>query len=388
MSRQDHTTRFIREAVVDELVQAGHSALTMESIARRSYSSIGSVYSRYPNRVAAMRDALHACVLPVLGDRAPGPGADVYGWAATDPQVMRHIRALVEIALCSRFEPDLTAAGGALRSIVTTGTMGGTDGPRGSGLDWLVGTVLVGHVVLSGAGCTVPDVVGDLSVLVRRASSHSDDAPAVARGVTAPIPGSPVPRADDDVAAKLVDSTTEELAASGASRANVRRIARRSGVTTGAVYRRYGSKTELVRDALVRELQPSRYSWTEALVDSVRGADGTATPGDILADQIFSLLNDRTRTLATLEMIHAARTDDSVRQTLVTQVEDAAAARAQLFASVPRDAREEEPVSPVLMGWVIQMAPTGARVLVALGDEPDEDSVRAALRDVMRTALS
>lgn len=42
----------------------------------------------------------------------------------------------------------------------------------------------------------------------------------------------------------------------------------------------------------------------------------------------------------------------------------------------------------MLMGWVIQMAPTGARVLVALGDEPDEDSVRAALRDVMRTALS
>ena len=382
MPRQDHTTRFIREAVIDELVQAGHATLTMESIARRSYSSIGSVYSRYPHRVAAMRDVLDSCVVPALSAAPRVPGTCVYAWAATDPNVMRHMRVLVEIALCSRFEPDLAAAGDVLKSIVSP-----TERHAASGLEWLVGTVLVGHIVLTGAGCNVPDLVLDLDVLLDHASDLRDGAPARVSGLDAPIPPSPSPRADDDVATRLVDSTTEELANSGVSGANVRRIASRSGVTTGAVYRRYGSKTELVTDALIRELRPDRYSWTQSLVDAVTGTDDSAHPGDILADQIFSLLNDRTRTLATLEMIHAARTDETVRHTLVAQVEDAARARTSLFQSMARPAGEVAQVSPVLMGWVIQMAPTGARVLVALGDEPDEVNVRLALRDVMRAAL-
>lgn len=386
MPRQDHTTRFIREAVIDELVQSGHAALTMESLARRSYSSIGSVYSRYPNRVAAMRDVLESCVLPALSGTPRAPGSGVFEWAATDPHVMRHMRAFVEIALCSRLEPGLAGAGDALRSVVAAPQRGPAS--PATGLEWLVGTVLVGHIVLTGAGCAVPDLVSDLEVLLERASSINGCDRAAVAGVDAPIPPSPSPRADDDVAAKLVDSTTEELAAAGAAGANVRRIASRSGVTTGAVYRRYGSKTELVRDALVRELQPDRYSWTKSLVDALTGTDDSVHPGDILADQIFALLNDRTRTLATLEMIHAARTDESVRRTLVSQVEDAAAARASLFASVPRADGEVAQVSPDLMGWVIQMAPTGARVLVALGDEPDEENVRLALRDVMRAALT
>lgn len=386
MPRQDHTTRFIREATIDELVQTGHATLTMESIARRSYSSIGSVYSRYPNRVAAMKDVLESCVVPALAGAPRGQGTSVFTWAATDPHVMRHMRALVEIALCSRFEPELAGAGEFLRGIVAARQHAA--GGATAGLEWLVGTVLVGNIVLTGAGCAVPDLVDDLSVLVEQASGFRDRAPATVAGVDAPIPPSPSPRADDDVAAKLVDSTTEELAAAGATGANVRRIASRSGVTTGAVYRRYGSKTELVRDALVRELQPGRYSWTKSLVDAVAGNHDSAGPGDVLADQIFTLLNDRTRTLATLEMIHAARTDESVRMTLVAQVEEAAAARASLFASIPRATDAAPAVSPVLMGWVIQMAPTGARVLVALGDEPDEDNVRLALHDVMNAALS
>ena len=388
MPRQDHTTRFIREAVIDELVQVGHAGFTMESVARRSYSSIGSVYSRYQNRLEAMDDVLRSCIIPALSNDPARIGTDVYAWAVTEPRLMRNLRALVEIALCSRLEPALAPAGAALRRVVAAGQPGSVVDPRRDGLEWLVGAVLVGHIVLSGAGCMIPDLVSALSTLVERARNHPDVDASAIKDLSAPIPMSPSPRAEDDVALRLVESTTEELAESGAVGANLRRIASRSGVTTGAVYRRYGSKTELVRDALVRELQPTRYTWTEALVNAVTGSDASSTPGDILADQIFSLLNDRTRTLATLEMIHAARTDAAVRQTLVAQIEEAAAARTALFASIPRPQGATHAVSPDLMGWVIQMAPTGARVLVALGDEPDEAEVRAALKDVMQAALS
>lgn len=384
MPRQDHTTHFIREAAVDELVASGHAGLTMESLARRSFSSIGSVYSRFPNRIAAMLEVFESCIVPATENPPRGPGENVYGWALTQPEVMRHLRALVEISLCSRFEPALAPAGEHLLSVVSSQR---ADHSGVDGLDWLVGAVLVGHIVLTGAGCSIPDLVEDLQVLLECASPPGEPQVPTVNGLDAPIPPSPSPRSDDAVASRLVSATTEELAATGASRANVRRIASRSGVTTGAVYRRYDSKTDLVRDALVRELQPSRYSWTKKLVDAVTGADTATSPGDVLADQVFTLLNDRTRMLATLEMIHAARSDDAVRRTLVRQVEEAASARARLFASVPREAGSTPAISPVLMGWVIQMAPTGARVLVALGDEPDENRVRAALRRVTAAAL-
>jgi len=392
MSRHSHTTNFIRDAVVNELVDHGHAALTMESIARRSFSSIGSVYARYPNRTAAMRDVLDACIIPGLPTEMPGPadgpGNTVLGWALRSEPVRRDLTALVEIALCSRHEPDLAPAADHLRAIVGSRICVESDDPGvATGLRWLTGAVLVGHTVLSGIGCSIPETDAPLDLLVRTAATGTtaDNRRAVQReSVTAPRPASPVPQRTDEITTALTIAATEELAVQGASRARLRTIAGRVGATTGALYRRFGSKNELVREALVRELGPQRYEWTERLVDAVAGENHSSSPGDVLADQMFSLLGDRTKLLSTLEMIHAARNDDGTRRTLVTQMESAALARADFFRSATDDAAL---VSPELMGWVIQMAPAGARVLVALGDSPDENATRTALRHVMNTAL-
>lgn len=392
MSRREYTTEFIRKAVLDELCENGHAALSMETIARRSFSSIGSVYARYPNKAAAMADVLVSEILPVLTERCDSPSDRVLGGFLTDVETNRRLTALVEMALFSRHGDDLPEARAALLDITRTRILtGAADDAATAGLRWLVGSVLVGHVILRSVGCSVPPVDEDLTILVNLASrnvSPHDRSSRIPRAGMAQPPASPVPSHDDAVASSLAVATTEELADTGISGANVRRIAGRVGVTTGAVYRRYTSKGELVRDALVRELGPQRYSWTEEFIDAVTTVDSTKTPGDVLADQIFGLLNDRTKMLSTLEMIHSARVDAKVRETLVAQVEMAAESRAQLFRAFA-DAEERTPaVSPVLMGWVIQMAPTGARVLAALGDTPDEGNIRIALRNVMNAALA
>lgn len=390
MSRHHYTTGFIRDAVLNELCDHGHAVLTMETIARRSFSSIGSVYSRYPNKIAAMDDVLTNVVLPRLESAPYPPGETVLARFLSDADTARCMTALVEMALCSRHCDDLSSAARALVSLTRTRIMETHgDDPATDGLRWLVGSVLVGHVVLDSVGCAVPSIDNHLATLVSLATCTSEAHDrTTARPASMPVPSSPTPSSSDDVAMSLAAATTEELAEAGMSGANVRRIASRVGVTTGAVYRRYTSKGELVRDALVRELGPHRYSWTDDFIDAVTSPQAGRSPGDVLADQIFALLNDRTKMLSTLEMIHSARTDAKVRETLVAQLENAAATRAQLFQAFA-DAEERTPaVSPQLMGWVIQMAPTGARVLSALGDAPNEQHVRLALRNVMNAALS
>ncbi len=392
MSRRQYTTGFIREAVLDELCEHGHAALTMESIARRSFSSIGSVYARYPNKAAAMNDVLDNVVVPALRNVQLAPGATVLGWVLESHEAFRAINALVEMALYARHCDDIDRAPSILIDTCRTHVkVTGPDGATDDGLQWLVSSVLIGHVVLGGIGCHLPAIDADLDRLVTMACNP---APTFDRRVTrkgelsATVPLSPAPNAVDAVAQSLAHATSEELAEAGMSGANIRRIASRSGVTTGAVYRRYTSKGELVRDALIRELGPHRYRWTDEFIDALAQPGAGHSSGDVLADQMFSLLNDRTKTLSTLEMIHSARTDAHVRETLVSQIEAAAESRAELFRALA-EAEERVPViPPSLMGWVIQLAPAGARVLTALGDPPCEDAVRRALHNVMNSALA
>lgn len=386
-SRHAHTTSFIREAIVDELVSHGHASLTMESIARRSYSSIGSVYARYPNRTIAMLDVLDCTVLPGLAiARTSSTWEVAVGRMLSDGHTRRLLCALVELALCSRHEPGLKKAGSALAAVINdcVPTLS-ADELTDDGLRWLVCCVLVGHLVLSSVGCTMPSIDASLFALVEKASITQPQRAALhALGdVTISQPRSPEPCRTDEVSEDLAVAVTFELAEHGASRANIRRIARRIGVTTGAVYRRFNSKNDLVREALVRELGPHRYAWNNKLAESVTPGSTDTSPGDVLADQMFALISDRTRLLSTLEMIHAARADRDVRLTLVSQFQDAATARAAFFEALGSD---KTGINAEAMGWIIQLAPTGARVLVAMGDEPAEAPVRAALRQVMLAA--
>jgi AcrR family transcriptional regulator len=184
------------------------------------------------------------------------------------------------------------------------------------------------------------------------------------------------------VSESLARATTRALAEKGVARANLKDIAADSGVTTGAVYRRYDSKNDLVRDAVVRELSPSRYEWTERFVAAYAGTNGESA-GDILADQVLALLSDRERALATLEMIHAARVDPAVRRTLTDQFHAAADARTALFAGFVEAGAVSDAVNPVLIGWLIQTAPAGGRILVSLDVTVPEESLRRGLRSVV-----
>src|SRR5215510_947986 len=67
-----------------------------------------------------------------------------------------------------------------------------------------------------------------------------------------PVDADPVEGTDDPIRAKLIAAAAEVFAERGYDRAGVAEIARRAGVTTGAIYSRYAGKAELLAAAIER----------------------------------------------------------------------------------------------------------------------------------------
>lgn len=407
-TRREQTSHFIRDAAGRELVDRGHAALTMEGIARRSYVSVGSVYARYPNKSAVLHDIAENQVAPTIewiGDgestepagENPGSTGEV-GLGAmlraitADHGVDAAVHSLVELALASRHDQSLVdPVHGLVARFASLPRLDHPDDSLRAGMRWFVLATVFGKYVLTGAGCTIPPVWASFSRFIESLLAADGRVDRAARGaigidparVASRLPESPEPRVDDDLAESLTGATREELAKSGLAGANLAAIARRSGVTTGAVYRRYRSKGELVNDTVVRELDQSRYGWTVDFVSSLVEPGSARTAGDVLAAQLSTVLADESWVLTTLEMLAAARIDPDVRDTLSTQVHNAASARARMFEDLRDLGVLHDEIDPHLLGWLIQLVPAGGRVLSAVGIPIDETHLRRSINAVV-----
>lgn len=383
-NRRDTTTSFIRAAALRELNTTGHSALTMEGVARASYCSIGSIYARYDSRQALFADLLSNMVSPaVRAVPSSSPTRAEVLFDVMEGRASAETAALVELAMASRHEPSIRDEARATVADLSCALDTGDH----EGIRWLVLAVVLGRHFLTAAGCDVPPMARELDLFVSAMIGCAGSAPSAS---SAPVPvsnpESPVPKSADDVAEALSAEARRALAESGLVGASIKTIAERTGVTTGAVYRRYDSKNDLINDAVVRELSPKRYEWTSALADSFAGGN-ERTPADVLADQVNALLSDRESALATLEMIHAARIDPRVRGTLTTQFANAAESRRRMFEQLRESGAARPDVNCALLGWLIQTAPAGARILLSLDLTTDEGTLREGLGAVVGAIL-
>ena len=97
--------------------------------------------------------------------------------------------------------------------------------------------------------------------------------------------GEPV---EDEIRGRLIDAAADVFAESGFDGARVARIAEKAGLTTGAIYNRFGGKTELLLEALDHHADPQFDLLLEA--DLVT-ADVLAAAGASLVDGKPSLGN-------------------------------------------------------------------------------------------------
>lgn len=123
---------------------------------------------------------------------------------------------------------------------------------------------------------------------------------------------------ESDIEGRLLDAATDVFAERGYDRAGVAEIARRAGVTTGAIYSRYRGKAELLVEALDRHMA----AHLEAVIAS--GELGTAT--DILATLGAHILEADKHHLASgallLEATVAARREPELASMLERRLAD------------------------------------------------------------------
>jgi AcrR family transcriptional regulator len=150
----------------------------------------------------------------------------------------------------------------------------------------------------------------------------------------------------DDTRTRLVDAAAEVFAEKGYDRAGVQEIARRAGMTTGAIYGRFTGKAELLQEAIesrtTDELDElfSSHAFDGRATDILKivGAHlvtPTADAGDAKSEQEGALL---------LEAFIASRRDAEVRASLQKVLDE----RSEKLAALVEVAKGDGSVDPTL----------------------------------------
>src|SRR5436190_23575787 len=133
---------------------------------------------------------------------------------------------------------------------------------------------------------------------------------------------------------RLIDAAAKVFAERGYDRAGVQEIARRAGLTTGAIYGRFSGKAELLQAAI-------QLHTTDELDDlfAQHGFEGHAS--DILrtvgSHLVAPTCDDEGEGALLLEAFVAARRDAEVRTSLVALVDERAGLLGELVETAKRD---------------------------------------------------
>lgn len=174
---------------------------------------------------------------------------------------------------------------------------------------------------------------------------------------------------------RLCTATVQCLAARGYNGTSTAEIARSAGLSQGAIFRHYPTKTDLMADA------------ADQLYDDLRGAYRTAIERaadaeDVVAHGVRALwdLYQRDDMVASNELVMAARTDQALRRALRPVLARNAAANVALATELlPTTTTAASVLDTVL--WAMQGAAMDAHIGVA---PPTIEGFLATVTDILR----
>jgi len=187
------------------------------------------------------------------------------------------------------------------------------------------------------------------------------------------------------------DPTTVRLRAAAshlltetAGQATIRDIATKAGVTTGAVYRRYESKDDLIGDTIQARVTEDRTTWLMDFFEVLTNP-GTGDPARVLSDALAEASETtEPSTRKPMELLISARGGPTARMAVVGRYTSAIATRtAQLtrFRASPYRRHED---SPAALAWAFQVVPMGARILGLATQMPDSTGWYPSLVSLLR----
>ena len=380
------TTQTLLEAAREEILAVGQADFAMEGVARRGFYSIGTVYSRWPDREALLSDLGSVVVAPAITQalRVAQTPADAIAWALDEGR--DDVLVAGEILLAGHTMPDVRPA--SLE--VWESLHGGLAQHLPQSMAWYVATYAVGSALLHAIGIDGPDpATGRVAWFAEGTATATDSAApsgAMPRPGTIEIPVVPGPERTDDVAVALIGAARILLEQHGAAGTSTRGIAATAGVTTGALYRRYEGKSRLLADVLLTQLQPDHYTWTWDLVQALASDEPLTDAASVLAERMITVAEDAPAQKVLLQVGIAARGDAALREQIAERVRIAHAARVDMVRHFTDTGMLRDDVTPEVFAWGFQAVPVGVRATLPLGVPLERAAVSASITALLRAA--
>jgi AcrR family transcriptional regulator len=183
---------------------------------------------------------------------------------------------------------------------------------------------------------------------------------------------------------RLIAAAAEEIAREGYEGAGIQAIARRAGLTNGAIYANFRDKSELLAEAI--------NVWLARIFDKMEGArQAGASPAEVLELIGRRLALDtpaRDRQLLS-EALAAARRDPAVGARVRELVARAEAYTEAMVAQARADGDIAEKVDPATVARFATALSLGCHVLYTAGvTEPDRDAWIALMSRVVSSLRS
>lgn len=166
---------------------------------------------------------------------------------------------------------------------------------------------------------------------------------------------------------RLLDAAAEVFAAEGYDGAGIAEIARRAGLSTGAIYSNYRSKAELLAEA-IRSRTPDE-------LERLLGTGGAGSIVGALAGRGAALQHRAPEHAPLLiEAVLAARRDPEVASALAEQLGRREALLAGLIDAAQHEGDVDDRVPPAAVARLCVMLGLGSLVVGALELEPIDDA--------------
>lgn len=383
MDRREHTTALIRNAARAEFAEVGPRALSLQRVAGRAFVSVGAVYERWPNKQECIRDL-------VAGDLPLAVAAIEELWTDDhrslellvyrnlfDSAMVAHLRFIAECVFAARDDETLAPTVRAGVEQFTNAVMSRTRPTQGNeGLGWWVASSWLGYALLKPAGCSIPDsYVGVVASIVDHVG-HMVAEPEVLQALRSDSVEFLPDRVaiHDPTAQALIAATQAVVDARGGDAVDVRSVAQAAGVTTGALYRRFSGRSELLVTAFASNLPADRYAWTQPLLAAMQ-AGGLRGGAQLLAGLCERIWVDQANANALLEYSIAAHADAALRSAISAEIERVADRRSELFASLIAAGIVRSELPADALGWTFQVPPVGMRLLASIGIVPEQESL-------------
>ena len=382
----DQTTRDLLRGARDELASVGQAAFTMDGVARRSFYSSGALYERWPDRADLLADVAREVQSDLRGavdDLPDAPAA--FAWALDDG---RDVLALAgEILIAGHTLPPVRDV-----AIETWSTLReGLERVLPRGMAWYTASIAIGGALLDAIGLPGPTPpTGRVAWLVEACEIEREQRHMPRRG-SAPhvdVPEVPGPARSDPTAQALIQAAQSLLAEGGAEGISTRRVSAAAGVTTGAMYRRYGGKAALLSDVLLTALAPDRYAWTWELVAALATNDPYWGAADVMTAKMLEAAHDEAAQRVLLQIGVAARNDAPLRAQVHERVLVAHDARRDMFVKAQEAGLMRADVDPAVLAWGFQTEPVGVRVTLPLGIAIDESAAASSMRAILTAAAA